>query len=183
MKILCIFYLLSWTIRYVDPWLTSRCAAISFIVTRPFSFTMATIAPMPSGVKTGCVWPGLGKSVTELMPFMNFLVHWHTCCSDRHASPYWISISRWILMAFTTSLLKKNDDRTLFFFGASCKRGRHLYTTTAPSCCIPVSYYHLSATLQTISITVFNWQTIELWFEFLSHILIFIWLFLGYIYI
>ena len=28
---------------------------------------------------------------------------------------------------------------------------RHLYTTTAPSCCIPVSYCHLSATLQTMS--------------------------------
>ena len=27
-------------------------------------------------------------SVTELMPFMNFLVHSYTCCSDRHASPY-----------------------------------------------------------------------------------------------
>jgi len=54
--------------------------------------------------------------------------------------------------------LKKMDDRTLFFFGACCKRGRHLYTTTAPSCCIPASYCHLSATLQTISITVVNLQ-------------------------
>jgi hypothetical protein len=46
----------------------------------------------------------------------------------------------------------------LFFFGACCKRGSHLYTTTAPSCCIPTSYCHLSATLQTISITVVNLQ-------------------------
>ena len=27
------------------------------------------------------------------------------------------------------------DDRTLFFFIACCKWGRHIYTTTAPSCC------------------------------------------------
>jgi hypothetical protein len=31
-------------------------------------------------------------------------------------------------------------------------------TTTAPSCCIPASYYHMSATLQTMSITVVNLQ-------------------------
>jgi len=36
--------------------------------------------------------------------------------------------------------------------------GRHLYTTTAPSCCIPASYWYLSATLQIISITVVNFQ-------------------------
>jgi len=28
------------------------------------------------------------ESVTELMPFMNFLVHSYIYCSDRHASPY-----------------------------------------------------------------------------------------------
>ena len=32
------------------------------------------------------------------------------------------------------------------------------YTTTAPSCCIPASYCHLSATVQTISITFVNLQ-------------------------
>ena len=52
----------------------------------------------------------------------------------------------------------KTDDRTLLFFGACRKRGCHLYTTTAPSCCIPASYCHLSATLQTINITVVNLQ-------------------------
>ena len=62
---------------------------------------------MPSGVTTGCAWPGRGESVTELMPFMNFLVHSYTCCSDRHASPYWTFIRRWISMGFTPSLLKK----------------------------------------------------------------------------
>ena len=49
--------------------------------------------------------PGRGESVTELMPFMDFLVHSYTCCSDRHASPYWTVIRRWISMGFTPSLL------------------------------------------------------------------------------
>jgi hypothetical protein len=34
------------------------------------------------------------------------LVHSYTCCSDRHASPYWTFIRRWISMDFTPSLLK-----------------------------------------------------------------------------
>jgi hypothetical protein len=42
--------------------------------------------------------------LTELMPFMNFLVHSYTCCSERHASPYWTFICRWISMGFTPSL-------------------------------------------------------------------------------
>jgi len=46
----------------------------------------------------------------------------------------------------------------MLFFGACCKWGLHLYTTTAPSCCIPASYCHLSATLQTMSIIVVNLQ-------------------------
>ena len=41
------------------------------------------------------------------MPFMNFLVHSYTCCSDRHASPYWTFIRRWISMGFTPSVIKK----------------------------------------------------------------------------
>jgi len=113
---------------------------------------------MSPGVTTRCAWPGRGESVTELMQFMNFLVHPCTCCSDRHASPYWTFIRRWISMGFTPSLLKKTDDRTLFFFGACCKRGHHLYTTTAPSCCVPASYCHLSATLQIMSIIVVSLQ-------------------------
>ena len=108
-------------------------------------------------VSTWCAWPGRGESVTELMPFMNFLDHSYTCCSDRHASPYWTFIRLGISMGFTPSL-QKTDDRTMFFFGACCKRGRHLYTTAAPSCCIPASYCHLSATLQTMSIIVINVQ-------------------------
>ena len=52
----------------------------------------------------------------------------------------------------------KNGWQRCFFFGVCCKRGRHFYTTTAPSCCIPASYCHLSATLQTMSIIVVNLQ-------------------------
>ena len=51
--------------------------------------------------------PGRGQSVRELMPFMNFPVHSYTCCSDRHASPYWTFIRRWISMGFTLHYLKK----------------------------------------------------------------------------
>ena len=141
-----------------DPWLISTRAAISFTVMRRFSFTMASTAAMVSGVTTRCAWLGPGESVTELMPFMNFLGHSYTCCSDRHASPYWTFTRRWISMGFTPSLLKKMDDKTLFFYGACCKWGRHLYTTTAPSCCIPASYCHLSATLQAMSIIVVTLQ-------------------------
>ena len=80
---------------------------ISFTVTRRFSFTMASTAAVVSGVTTRCAWPGQGESVTELMPFMNLLVHLYTCCSDRHASPYRTFIRWWISMSFTPSLLKK----------------------------------------------------------------------------
>jgi hypothetical protein len=102
---------------------------------------MVSTAAMASGVNTRCAWPGRGESVTELMPFMNFLVHSHTCCSDRHASPYWTFIRWWILMGF-------HPLTKLFYFGACCKRGGHLNTGSAPSCCVPASYCHLSATLQ-----------------------------------
>jgi len=97
----------TWTILCAGPWLTPRCAAISFTVTRRFSFTTASTAAMPSGVTTGCACPGLAESVTELMPFMNFLVHSYTCCNDRRASPYWTFIRRWFSMVFTPSLFKK----------------------------------------------------------------------------
>ena len=97
----------SWTIWSADPWLISRCAAIYFTVTRRFSFTMASTAAMASGVSTRCAWPGRGESITELITFMNFLVHSYTCCSDRRASPCWTFIRRWIMMGFTPSLLKK----------------------------------------------------------------------------
>ena len=71
------------------------------------TFTMASTAAMTSGITTRCAWPGRWASVTEVTPFMDFLLHSYTCCSDRHASPYWTFIRRWISMAFNPSLLKK----------------------------------------------------------------------------
>jgi len=141
-----------------DPWLTSRCAATSCTVMQWFSFAMASTAAMTSGVTTRCAWPRRGESVTELMPFRNFLLHSYTCCSDKHASSYWTSIRQWISMGFTPSLREKTNDRMLFLFGACCKWSCLLYTIAAPSFCIPPSYCHLSATLQTMSITVANLQ-------------------------
>jgi len=97
-----------------------------------------------------CAWPGQGESVIELMPIMNFLVHSYTCSSDRHASPTELS--------FVDEFDGFHPYRKLFFFGACCKPGHHLYTTTALSRCIPASYCHPSATLQTMSIIVVNLQ-------------------------
>jgi len=143
MKTLNIFYLVIYWTQKVHNDFIFLCSlhshTHSFTVTCRFSFTMASTAAMASGVTTRCAWPGRGDSVTELMPFMNFLVHSYTCCIDRHASPYWTFIRRWISTGVTPSLRKKTDDRTRIFFGARCKRGRHLYTTAAPSCCIPAS--------------------------------------------
>jgi len=79
--------------------------------------------------------------------------HSYTCCSDKHASPYWTFIRRWISMGFTPSLLKKRMTDAVLVW-CMLQGGRHLYTTTAPSCCFPASYCHLSATLQTMSILV-----------------------------
>jgi hypothetical protein len=112
---------------------------------------MVSTAALVSGVTTWCAWSGQGQSVTELMPFMNFLVHSYTCCSDRHAPPYWTFIRRWISMGF-------HPLTTLFFFGACWKWRGHLNTSTAPSCCVLASYCHLSTTLQTMSIVVVNLQ-------------------------
>jgi len=54
-----------------------------------------------------------------------------------------------------------------------CKWGRRLYTTTALSCCIPTSYCHLSAALQTMSVIVVNLQDIQTVFRIFIILLIF----------
>jgi len=156
MKTLNVFYFLSRAIWCADPWLMSRCAAISFAVTQRFSFTMAPTAAMPSGVTTGCAWPGRGESVTELMPFMNFLVHSYTCCSDRHASPHWTFICRWISMGCTPSLLKIRMTQRCSSLVHFASGAHHLYTITVPSCGILALYCQLSATLQSMSIITVN---------------------------
>ena len=152
MKTLNIFYLIIyWTQKVHNDFIflcSLHCVLFHSLLRGDFPSTAPTAA-MPSGVTTRCAWPGRGQSVTELMLFMNCLVHSYTCCSDRHASPYWTFIRRLISMGFTPSLLKKRS---------SLVHGRHLYPTTAPSCCIPASYCHLSVTLQTISIAVVNLQ-------------------------
>jgi hypothetical protein len=156
----------SWTVWCTDPRIISRRAAISFTATRRFYFTMVSTAAMASGVTTRCAWPGRGQFVTELMSFMNFLFNSYTCCSDRHASSYWTFIRRWISMGF-------HPFTTLFFFGACCKRDGRLYPTLAPSCCIPASYCHLSAILQTISIIAAKLQGNRAVFPMFKALLVF----------
>ena len=155
--------------RCADPWLISRCAAISFPVTQRFSFTMPSTAALPSGVTTGCAWPGRGQSVTELMAFMNCLVHRYTCCSDRHASLYWTFIGRWTSMCFTPSLLKRKDNRTLFFFGA-CSKEAAIFTLLLRR---RVTFPHRTATCLPLfnpSVSLLStYTTIELRLECLSH--------------
>jgi len=118
---------------------------------------MASTPAMASDVTTRCAWPGQGESVTKLMPFMNFLVHSYSCCSDRHGSPYWTSFVdefRWV----SPLHYLKNGWQNAVLLWCMLQAGRHLYTTTAPSYCIPASYYHLSVTLQPMSNIVVNLQ-------------------------
>ena len=111
--------------------------------------------------------PGRGESVTELMPYHELpspLVHllwWQTYITilNVHSS---MNVDGF--HPFTTI----NGWQMLFMFGACCKRGRHLYTTTTtPSCYILASYCHLSATLQTMSIIVVNLQDIRIFIALL----------------
>jgi hypothetical protein len=113
------------------------------------SFMMASTAAMVSGVTTLCAWSGQGESVTELIPFMNFLVHLYTCCSDRHASPYW---------TFVNEFRSVSPLQNAVLLWCMLQARPPFFTTTAPSCFIPASYCHLSATLQTMSTNVVKLQ-------------------------
>ena len=124
-----------------------------------------------SGVTTGCAWPGRGESVTELMPFMNFLVHLYTCCSDRHASLYWTFIRRWISMGFTPSLLKKKKLMT-----ERCSSLVHVVSGATIFTLLlrhRVAFLHRTAACQPLFkpwvSLLSTYKTIELCFEFLSH--------------
>ena len=159
----------SWTIWCADPWLISRSAAISFTVTRRFSFRMASTAAMPSGVTTRCPWPGRGASVTEVTPFKNFLLHSYTCCSDRHASPYWTFIRRWISMGFNPSLLKKRMTERCSSL-VHVASGAAIFTLLLRR---NVEFLHRIATCRPlfkpwVSLLP-TYKTIERCFEFLSH--------------
>jgi len=152
-------------------WLISRCAAVSFPVTRRFPFTMASTAAVPSGVTTVCAWPGRGESVTELMAFMNCLVHWYTCCSDRHASPYWTFIRRWISVCFTPSLLKKRMTERCYSL-VHVASGAAIFT---PLLRRRVALLHRTATCRPLFKAwvsfLSTYKTIEMCFDFLSHFL------------
>ena len=143
--------------------------AISFTVTRRFSFTMTPTAAMASGVTTGCAWPGRGETVTELMPFMNFLVHSYTCCSYRHASPYWTFICRWISVGFTHSLFKNRRHNAVLLWCVFAS-GTAIFTLLLRR---RVAFLHRTATCRPLfkpSVSLLStYKTVELWFEFLSH--------------
>ena len=168
MKTLNNFYFLSRTIWCAYPWLISRCGAVSFAVTRRFSFTMASTAAMASGVTTRCAWPGRGESVTELMPFMNFLVYSYTCCSDRHASPYWTFIRRWISMGFTPSKLKKQMTERCSY-SVHVASGAAIFTVLLSR---RVAFLHRTATCRPLFkpwvSLLSTYKTIELCFESFS---------------
>ena len=143
--------------------------SISFTVTQWFSFTMSSPAVMSSGDATRCDWPGRGQSVTELMPFMNLLVHSYICCSDRHASPHWTIIRRWISIGFTTSVLKKRMTER-------CSSLVHVASRAAIFTLLlrrRVAFLHRTATCRPLvkpSVSLLStYKTIELCFEFLSH--------------
>jgi hypothetical protein len=46
----------------------------------------------------------------------DFLVHSCTCCSDRHASPYWTFIRQWISICFIPSLLKNGWQKAVLLW-------------------------------------------------------------------
>jgi hypothetical protein len=116
-----------------------------------------------------CAWPGRGESVTELVPFMNFLVHSYTFCTDRHASPYWTFIHRWISMGFTPSLLKKRMTERCFSL-VHVASGAATFTLLL-RCIVP--FLHLTTTCRPLfkpSVSLLStYKTIELCLEFLSH--------------
>ena len=147
----------------------SSCAAISCTVTRRFSFTMASTAAMASGGTTRCAWPDLGESVTDLTPFRNFLFHSYTCCSDRHASPYWTSIRRWISMGFTPSLRKKRMTErcsSLVHVASGPPSLHYCCAVVLRSSIVLPPVGHFSKPWVSLLPT---YRTIERCFEFLSH--------------
>jgi hypothetical protein len=134
---------------------------------------------MASGVTTQCAWPGRGKSVTELMPFMNFLVHSYTCCNNRHASPYWtlfVDEFRWV--------------SPLHYLGnrwQHCSSLVHVASGAAIFTLLlrrRVAFLHCAATCRPLFkpwvSLLSTYKTMELCFKFLSHFKFFIWLSLIY---
>jgi hypothetical protein len=103
------------------------------------------------------------------MPSMNFLVLSYTCCSDRHASPYWAFICRWISMGFTPSLLKRRmTERSTCW--CMLQSGAAIFTLLLRR---RVAFLHHTATCRPLFIPwvslLSTYKTNELWFEFLLH--------------
>jgi hypothetical protein len=150
-------FFLSWSIWCADARLVSRCAAVSFIVTRRFSIKMASSAAKACVCHywvclTGSTWFCYRSDcVYELPSALVHLLWWQTRITilSGHSS-----MNFDVFHPFNT---QKTDDRTLLFV-ACCKGGRHFYNPTAPSCWIPASYCRLSATLQTVIVIVVNLQ-------------------------
>ena len=120
-------------------------------------------------------WPLVSKlgvpdqSVTEVAPFMNFLLHSYTCCSERHASPYWTFIRRWISMGFNPSLLKKRMTERCSSL-VHVASGAAIFTLLLRR---NVAFLHRTATCRPlfrpwVSLLP-TYRTIERCFEFLSH--------------
>jgi hypothetical protein len=93
---------------------------------------------------------------------MNFLVHLYTCCSDRHASPYWTFIHWWISKGFTPSLC--------------CSSFAHVASRAANFTlllCCRVAFLHRTATCRPLFkpwvSLLSTYKTIELSLKFLSH--------------
>jgi hypothetical protein len=108
-------------------------------------------------------------SSSDLMPFMNYLVHSYTFCSDRHAWPYLTFNPRRISMGFTTSLLRKRMTER-------CSSLVHVASGTATFTLLlrrHVAFLHRTATCQSflkpwVSL-LSTYKTNDLCFEFLSH--------------
>jgi hypothetical protein len=110
-------------------------------------------------------WTACYTSSSDLKDFMNPLVHSYTCCSDRHASPFWNLILRWISMGFTPSLLKNGWQNSVHVASGAAifilllrRRVVFLHRTAT---CRPLFKPWVSL--------LSTYKTIELCFEFLSH--------------
>jgi hypothetical protein len=107
-------------------------------------------------------------SLLDLMPFMKFLVHSYTCCSDRHASPYWNSLVDEFWWVSPLHYLK-NRWQNAVLFGACCK-GATIFTLLLRH---RVAFLHRTATCRPLFkpwvSLLSTYKTNELCFEFLSH--------------
>ena len=108
------------------------------------------------------------------MPFMNFLVRKYTCCSDRHASPYWTFIRRRISMGFTptercSSLVHVASGAALFTLLLR-RRVAFLHRTAT---CRPLFKPWVSL--------LWTYKTIDLCFEFYRIFKVSIWLSPSYL--